>query len=219
MTVQSVANEFGGGAWPLVQRLVAADGSAGHRWVDRLAGRAVERRDLADAVHALCMLHGQHPGMADDARARGVQPAADDWLHLVSDGFAAERAGLAALVSAAGPLPSTPGHAISEAAILAQRHALAMLARSDRGGCATGAVAALALDWAAIRRVLARAAEMFGTALHPVPLAGGDEAAAALAQIGGSPGGERAIGFGAQQLLAQHRGLWDLLEARAEARR
>ena len=29
---------------------------------------------------------------------------------------------------------------------------------------------------------------------------------------------ERALGFGAQQLLLQHRGLFDLLQARAEAR-
>ena len=219
MTVQSVANDLGGGAWPLVQRLVAADGSAGHRWVHQLVGQTAERRDLADAVHTLCMLHGRHPGMADDARDRSVQPAVDDWLQLVADGFAVERAALAALVSAAGPLPSTPGHAISETAILTQRHALAMLARSDRGGCATGAVAALTLDWTAIWQVLVHAGEVFGAPLHPAPLAGSDEAAAALALVGSAPGCERAIGFGAQQLLAQHRGLWDLLEARAEARR
>jgi hypothetical protein len=29
----------------------------------------------------------------------------------------------------------------------------------------------------------------------------------------------RAIGFGARQFLLQHRGMWDLLEARASARR
>jgi hypothetical protein len=33
-----------------------------------------------------------------------------------------------------------------------------------------------------------------------------------------SPAMERAISFGAQQILAQHRGLWDLLEARQLAR-
>jgi hypothetical protein len=30
---------------------------------------------------------------------------------------------------------------------------------------------------------------------------------------------ERALGFGGEQLLLQHRGLFDLLEARSEARR
>ena len=202
----------------LVERLVEADGSGAHRWPVHLAGTGSARRDLADAVHSLCMLHGHHPGIADEARDKGAKPAADDWLHLVAGGFAAERAVMAALVSAAGPLPSTPGHAVSEGTIVAQRHALATLARSDRGGCATGAVAALALDWPTIRRVLARAGDAFGTPLAAAPLAGGDDAVAALATSAASPAAERAIGFGAQQLLAQHRGLWDLLEARAEAR-
>jgi hypothetical protein len=40
----------------------------------------------------------------------------------------------------------------------------------------------------------------------------------ALIEAAGTPAIERAILFGAQQLLVQHRGLWDLLEARAEAR-
>ena len=33
-----------------------------------------------------------------------------------------------------------------------------------------------------------------------------------------TPASERALGFGAEQLLLQHRGLFDLLEARTEAR-
>ena len=33
-----------------------------------------------------------------------------------------------------------------------------------------------------------------------------------------TPASERALGFGSEQLLLQHRGLFDLLEARAEAR-
>jgi hypothetical protein len=36
--------------------------------------------------------------------------------------------------------------------------------------------------------------------------------------VADSPSFERAMSFGAQQLLAQHRGLWDLLEARQAAR-
>lgn len=216
--MSSVADRRDPGTRSLVERLVLADGSGVHRWPVHLAGTGAARRDLADAVHALCMLHGHHPGIADDARDKGTQPAADDWLHLVAGGFAAERATLAALVSSAGPLPSTPGHAASEGTIVAQRHALATLARSDRAGCATGAVAALVLEWPAIRRVLARAATSFGTPLDPASLPGGGDCGALLGSLGGSPAAERAIGFGAQQLLAQHRGLWGLLEARAEAR-
>ena len=33
-----------------------------------------------------------------------------------------------------------------------------------------------------------------------------------------SPSAERAILFGAEQIAIQHRGLWDLLEARQQAR-
>jgi hypothetical protein len=33
-----------------------------------------------------------------------------------------------------------------------------------------------------------------------------------------SPASERALGFGGEQMLLQHRALFDLLEARAEAR-
>jgi hypothetical protein len=214
---RSIASEAPG-AGPLVERLVAVDGSAGHPWPTRLAAGKATRRDLADAVHALSMLHGHRPGMADAARTRDAQPEAADWLALVADAFAGERAALAALVAAAGPLPSTPGHAESEATILAQRHALEMLARSDRRGCASGAVAALLLDWPAVRRVIDQAAAAFGVAPAPSPLPDAARTDAAIARLGTAPGSERAIGFGAQQLLAQHRGLWSLLEARAEAR-
>lgn len=215
---RSIASETAPGACQLVARLVTADGTAAHGWPMRLAAGGTSRRDLADAVHALGMLHGQHPGIADEARERGVQPDAGAWLGAIADGFASERAALATLVAAAGPLPSTPGHAESEAAILTQRHALDMLARSDRRGCASGAVAALALDWAGVRLVLDSAAEAFGVVPAPVALPDPAVTGAAIAHLSGDPASERAIGFGAQQLLAQHRGLWSLLEARAEAR-
>lgn len=215
---RSSANDSGRHLGHSIERLVATDGSAAHGWPTRLVAGKAPRRDLADAIHALCMLHGHHPGMADEARARGVQPEAADWLATAADGFAAERAVLASLVAVVGHLPSTPGHAESETAILTQRHALEMLARSDRCGCASGAVAALVLDWPAIRRVLDRAGEAFGLAAASSSLPDALVTIDALALLETTPGGERAIGFGAQQLLAQHRGLWTLLEARAEAR-
>ena len=36
--------------------------------------------------------------------------------------------------------------------------------------------------------------------------------------VADTPAAERAMLFGAQQLVAQHSGLWDLLEARAASR-
>jgi hypothetical protein len=183
-----------------------------------LAHRQVAMRDFSDCVHALCALHGRHPGVIDLAAARNVQPRAQDWLTEAADGFAVERNYLATLTAAAGPLPSTPGQAESEAAIIAQRHALEMLAQSDRAGCATGAAIALVLDWRTIRVTLDAAANRFGVTPPPSALPIDAEIATVAASLGETPGIERAMAFGAQQLLAQHRGLWNLIEARASAR-
>jgi hypothetical protein len=200
--------------WTVLARLVEADGSAGQPHRRKLLGGPPSLRDLADLLHALCAVHGRQPGMADAALDHAAQPDAAEWLTAVAEGFLAERGYLAQLVAAAGPLPSTPGQAETEAALVGQRHALDMLARSDRAGCATGAVAALVLDWPAIRAVLDVAADRFGVARQPfhLPIDGVD------ALFAGGPGPARAMRFGADQMLAQMRGLWHLLEARAAAR-
>jgi hypothetical protein len=44
------------------------------------------------------------------------------------------------------------------------------------------------------------------------------DSATVLGALADTPAFERAALFGAQQLLAQHRGLWSLLDARAAAR-
>ena len=205
-----------GASADMMDALLAADGSARHPHVRSLLQPRGSRRDHADAEHALCAVHGRHPGLVDEARSRCAQPDARGWLNAVAAAFAAERAALASLAAAAGPLPSTPGQAESEAALSGIRHAAAMLARSDRTGCATGAVAALIGDWRAVRGILARAADCFAVSLpRPADTLTGDTPPAELIA---SPAAERAMGFGARQLLAQHRGLWDLLEARAAAR-
>ena len=76
---------------------------------------------------------------------------------------------------------------------------------------------ALVLDWRSIRAVIDAAAQRFGVALTP-PALPSQRRTMALADAAESVGVERAMVFGAQQLLVQHRGLWGLLEARAEAR-
>lgn len=213
-----IGSAWHGGAWGVVSRLVEADGTAAHPWYRRLTTGKEMLRDLGDAVHALATLYGQHPGLADEALLHAAMPGAADWLADVSAGFATERAVLAQLAAAAGPLPSTTGQAEAQAAITGQAHALVMLARSDRGGCAVGAVAALLIDWSAVRQVLNMAAGRFGVTVDLPSLPSYAETASLVAAIGAAPACERAIGFGAQQLLAQHRGLWSLLEARASAR-
>lgn len=204
--------------WELLVRLAANDGSATHRHVARLAAADASTRDLSDAVHAICAIHGHPPGLAGDAVGCAVQPAATDWLDAIASAFAGERAWIAQLAAAAGPLPSTPGQAETEAALIGERHTLDMLARSDRMGCASGAAAALVLDWAAIRAILARAADRFAVAIPPCRLPIEAETATTVTMLASTQATERAITFGAQQLLAQHRGLWSLLEARASAR-
>lgn len=206
------------GHWSVIAALAAADGSATHPMFHRLVARDVPPRDLADAVYALCWLHGRRPGVIEHAATRGAQPPAQEWLADAATAFTMERTYLARLTAAAGHQPSTPGQAESEAAVLGQRHALDMLAQSDRAGCATGAGVALILDWTQIRHVLDAAAHRFGITPPPPALPIDAEIETVVLSLGQSPGIERAMAFGAQQLLAQHRGLWDLLEARASAR-
>ncbi|MGU3391093.1 DUF6975 family protein [Sphingomonas sp. M1A8_2b] len=205
-------------AWEALVRLAETDGSAAHPYYTRLITGAPGQRNLADAVHALCAVHGDHPGLIGEVLACAVQPEATEWLTAATAGFADERTYLARLTAAVGPLPSTPGQAESESALVGERHALDMLARSERRGCATGASAALVYDWQAIRGVLDVAAERFGVAVPTPTLPADSDTGALIATLGAIPGGQRAILFGGQQLFAQHRGLWALLEARASAR-
>lgn len=208
-----------GEAWAGVTALVAHDGCAHEPHATGLLSPGALIRDLADAAHCLCLLHGRHPGVIDMASARSSAPAvAAEWLDASVAAFADERQNLVRLVAAVGPLPSTPGQAETEAAIAGQRHALDMLAGSDRAGCAIGAALALVLDWATIRDLLDAAAARIGVELPAPTLPARRESAAVVAALAGGPAFERAMLFGAQQLLAQHHALWQLLEARAAAR-
>nr|WP_299328510.1 hypothetical protein [Parasphingopyxis sp.] len=200
--------------------MVDGDGSAAHAYVtsEALNEGPDAARNLADAVHYLSILHGQHPGVVELAALKTALPDARGWLDQAEQGFARERLFLSQLTVAAGPLPSTPGHDKSEAAALSQRHAIETLARSERTGCALGAAMALILDWQAIRPVLISAAARLDV---EAPLSALPEQAETLAladTIGADQMVNRAMTFGAEQILAQHRGLWNLLEAREAAR-
>jgi hypothetical protein len=100
----------------------------------------------------------------------------------------------------------------------AQRHAIETLALSERRGCALGATTALVADWAAVRAVLDRAALRMGVDVPACSLPGSAAVAAVIHAAIDGLAAERALGFGAEQLLLQNRGLFDLLEARADAR-
>jgi hypothetical protein len=206
------------GSWGTIAALVAGDGTAAHPLPRVLGQPGAPLRDVADSIHGLCMLHGRHPGAIDHAVAGNSDPVAAAWLGEAAAAFTTERGYLAQLTAAAGPLPSTPGQAESEAAIVSQSHALDMLAQSDRNGCAIGASIALILDWRAIRTVLDAAALRFGVLPPPLGFPLDADTVSVIAALATAPGVERAMAFGAQQVLAQHRGLWDLLDARRSAR-
>jgi hypothetical protein len=218
MAFDSVQTAGLGGASGTLAALVAGEGSAGHRFAQRLSAGTPAMRDLADVVHQLCLLHARHPDVIEQAAAQSVEPATTAWLAHALEGFAAERAYIVRLVAAVGPLPSTPGQAASEAAVASQRHALDMLAQSNRTGCADGTALALVLDWPGIRAVLDLAARRLGIAVAPNALPPYHDTLAVIDLLGSRLSVERAMLFGAQQMLAQHRGLWDLIEARASAR-
>lgn len=200
--------------------LIERDGSAGHRYVSssQLNSDVNAARNLADAVHYLGILHGHNPGVVELASLKTALPEARAWLEQAEQGFGRERLFLSQLTVAAGPLPSTPGHDKSEAAVLSQRHAIETLARSERTGCALGAAMALVLDWEAIRAVLLAAAEKLDIEAPRSALPVVGDTLALADTFGENPAVQRAVAFGAEQILAQHRGLWNLLEARVAAR-
>lgn len=199
---------------------VAGDGSARHDYLNALleASGRHSGRDLADAVHLLCSLHGRYPGLMEIALQRCPKGPAQDWLARASDAFERERLYIVRLTSAVGPLPSTTGAAETEASLVAARHAMETLVMSERAGCALGAATALVGDWWPVRRLLDRAATRVGVESPAPSLPDEASVVAAIQQGAATPASARALAFGGEQLLLQHRALFDLLEARAEAR-
>lgn len=200
---------------------LAAHGSAAHPYLasSELLRGPDAARNLADAVHSLCTLHGRHPSVIDLAAERTVDPATRAWLIAASEAFAGERHYLAALAVAAGPVPGTPGGSASEAAVASQHAAIATLGRSERRGCALGAALGLAADWAGIRDVLDAAGRRLGVDPPPRRLAELEAIQAVAQAAADSAPVERALLFGVEQILVQHHCLWALLEAREQARR
>lgn len=199
---------------------ISGEGCARHAHLTALleGSGAHSSRDLADAVHLLCSLHGRYPGLVEVAFTRCPKGAAQEWLAHASEGFERERLYLVRLTAAAGPVPSTPGASETEASLAAQRHALETLGRSERNGCALGAATALIGDWWPIRRLLDRGAARYGVECPSPSLPDEASMLAVIGLVSDGPANERALTFGGEQMLLQHRALFDLLEARAEAR-
>jgi hypothetical protein len=199
---------------------VESEGCVDHSYRCALlsAGGPAANRDLADAVHLFCSLYGRYPGLIEIALNNCPAGQVRDWLREASDAYERERLYLVRLTASVGPLPSTPGAAETEAALVGQRHAIETLAKSERRGCALGAATALMADWPAVRAVLDRAADRIGIQKPPMNLPDHDSIIRVIGDGTDGMASERALGFGGEQLLLQNRGLFDLLEARAAAR-
>jgi hypothetical protein len=199
---------------------VAGEGSARHSHLNALleASGPYAASDLADAVHLLCSLHGRYPGLIEIALQRSTNPEAKAWLDRAAEAFERERLYVVRLTSAVGPLPSTPGAAETEGSLVAARHALETLATSERKGCALGAATSLIGDWWPIRRLLDRAATRVGLECPAPSLPDESSIVEVIHFASDTPASERALAFGGEQLLLQHRAFLDLLEARAAAR-
>src|SRR4029453_6411706 len=199
---------------------VESEGSAEHPYRVRLmsASGPTHARDLADAVHLFCSLYGRHPGLIELALNNCPAGPVRDWLKEASDAYERERLYLVRLTASVGPLPSTPGAAETEAALVAARHAIETRAGGERRGCALGAATALMGDWPAIRAVLDRAADRVGMQRPALTLPEPDSIVRVIGDGTDGAASERALGFGGEQLLLQNRGLFDLIEARAAAR-
>lgn len=199
---------------------VAGDGCARHPHLNALleASGPHTGRDLSDAIHLLCSLHGRYPGLIELALQHCPAGPAQSWLTRAAEAFERERLYVVRLTSAVGPLPSTPGAAETESSLVSARHALETLAHSERKGCSLGAATALVGDWWPIRRLLDRAATRVGLQAPAPSLPDEASVVEVIGLSADSAASERALAFGSEQLLLQHRGLLDLLEARAAAR-
>nr|WP_315456212.1 hypothetical protein [uncultured Sphingorhabdus sp.] len=169
---------------------------------------------LADIAHFMHISHGRHPGVIDYAAQKIVDDAARSWLITAINGIAAERAMLNRLTVTAGPIRRLSGQGKVNALVEGQAKSFQMLATSDRKGCPAGAAIAFVVDWHQTRGLLDIVTT--GIGLDPVslslpPVADCMRLASELDDGGAY---RRAMSFGAQQMLAQQRGLWQLIVAR-----
>ncbi len=209
-----VALVTSGGSLAVVKPLIAFLGERGDRPDLRAPFKNARAALVADIAHFINISHGRHPGVVDHAAHKIVDDAARRWLVEAIDGFAAERAFLNRLTVNAGPIRRHTGQDKITALITGQSKNFQMLATSDRKGCPAGAALAFVIDWHQTRPLLDRISLHIG--MEPPAIALPDVATSAglAVQLVQNDAYRRAMGFGAEQLLAQQRGLWQLIAAR-----
>jgi hypothetical protein len=202
------------GSLPVVKPLLSFLGNHGERPDLRLPAKTARAALLADIAHFMNISHGRHPGIVDHAAHKIVDDAARKWLIRAIDGMAAERNYLNELTVTAGPIRRLTGQDKVTALIEGQSKNFEMLATSDRKGCPAGAAIAFVVDWHQTRALLDQVALNIGLEAAPVALPSVEECGKLAGQLDDNAGYRRAMAFGSGQLLAQQRGLWQLLAAR-----
>ncbi len=172
---------------------------------------------IADIAHFMCVSHGRHPGVIEHAATKILDDEARSWFVQAIDGFIIEREYLNRLTVAAGPIRSHSGQDKISALLAAQAKNFQMLATSDRHGTAAGAAIAFVLDWLSSRALLDSVAAAMSINAPNIALPNLDSCQNFASAIAKSDNLVRAIGFGADQLLAQQRGLWQIVAARHAA--
>jgi hypothetical protein len=92
-----------------------------------------------------------------------------------------------------------------------------MLATSDRKGTAAGAAVAFVLDWQATRPLLDRVAISLGIEAPTCALPDQQNSLSLIRDLASSSTVQRAMLFGCEQMLAQQKGLWQLISTRHQA--
>lgn len=169
---------------------------------------------VADVAHFINISHGRHPGVIDHAALKIVEDPARQWLMTAIAAFAQERSFLNALTVAAGPERRHSNENKIAALILGQAKNFEMLASSDRKGCPAGAAIAFVIDWQRTRHLLSAVALHTGLDVPPCALPSIDHCLNLAEKLGTTDSSRRAMRFGAEQILAQQKGLWRLIAAR-----
>ena len=183
----------------------------------RLAVKISRPALKADIAHFLNVTHGRHPGIVDHAATKIIEQEAREWLVQSIEAFVLERKFLNQLTVAAGPVHRHVGQDRVNAVVEGQSRSINMLATSDRKGTAAGAAVAFVLDWQSTRPVLDRVAISLGIEAPACTLPDQRNSLSLISDLANSAAIQRAMLFGCEQMLAQQKGLWQLISARHQA--
>jgi hypothetical protein len=131
-----------------------------------------------------------------------------------TEAFAIERSFLTRLTVAAGPMHSHSGQEKVTAVLANQANSFEMLATSDRKGCAAGTAIAFVVDWQATRPLIDGVALLLGISPPADKFPDLNDCFELAGLLAENERVERAMRFGADQVLAQQRGLWQIIASR-----